>query len=314
MHPDPWDCCDMGDLQISSREPALISMMESDHDEDTAHVLERLPDLKVKQLSLMAVKLFKGLIPEQCLTYLYAQPDHEEGLEHLAPTVLAILEHCEKLHTCVISTCLGDHSTEAAERAQVLEHWIDVALEYPEGTVPYLGTILTHLASLHKDKHSKDEYKLIALMKKLQRTCEELHVVPDMNFVSWFNNMNNLGELESSKLSRELEPPRRAGFLSWNNKRSPPLRKSSRNSQASSRELSSNSSSQLETCEQLSSGSGSHTPSLYWGCSPKPCAHCNPLYQSAPNICGANMMTEDEGILPYLSSQTSSRTGHRALS
>ncbi|XP_042550932.1 ral guanine nucleotide dissociation stimulator-like isoform X3 [Dipodomys spectabilis] len=286
MHPDPWDCCDMGDLQISSREPALISMMESDHDEDTAHVLERLPDLKVKQLSLMAVKLFKGLIPEQCLTYLYAQPDHEEGLEHLAPTVLAILEHCEKLHTCVISTCLGDHSTEAAERAQVLEHWIDVALEY----------------------------KLIALMKKLQRTCEELHVVPDMNFVSWFNNMNNLGELESSKLSRELEPPRRAGFLSWNNKRSPPLRKSSRNSQASSRELSSNSSSQLETCEQLSSGSGSHTPSLYWGCSPKPCAHCNPLYQSAPNICGANMMTEDEGILPYLSSQTSSRTGHRALS
>ncbi|XP_042550933.1 ral guanine nucleotide dissociation stimulator-like isoform X4 [Dipodomys spectabilis] len=266
MHPDPWDCCDMGDLQISSREPALISMMESDHDEDTAHVLERLPDLKVKQLSLMAVKLFKGLIPEQCLTYLYAQPDHEEGLEHLAPTVLAILEHCEKLHTCVISTCLGDHSTEAAERAQVLEHWIDVALEchlvrnictlipimctlqssqlqgrkktwglvgwqeYPEGTVPYLGTILTHLASLHKDKHSKDEYKLIALMKKLQRTCEELHVVPDMNFVSWFNNMNNLGELESSKLSRELEPPRRAGFLSWNNKRSPPLRKSSRKS------------------------------------------------------------------------------------
>ncbi|XP_012888454.1 PREDICTED: ral guanine nucleotide dissociation stimulator-like [Dipodomys ordii] len=197
MHPDPWDCFDVGDLQISSREPALISMMESDHDEDIAHVLERLPDLKVKQLSLMAVKLFKGLIPEQCLTYIYIyKRDHEEGLEHLAPTVLAILEHCEKLHTCVISTCLGEHSTEAAERAQVLEHWIDVALDYPEGTVPYLGTILTHLASLHKDQDSKDEYKVIALMKELQGACQELQVVPDMNFMSWFNNVKRLSELE----------------------------------------------------------------------------------------------------------------------
>ncbi|XP_042550947.1 ral guanine nucleotide dissociation stimulator-like [Dipodomys spectabilis] len=307
---DPWQCFDMGDVQISSR--------ESDHKKETAHMLEQLPDLKVKQLSLMAVKLFKGLIPEQCLSYIYYQPDQEEGLEHLAPTVLAILEHCEKLHTCVISTCLGDHSTEAAERAQVLEHWIDVALEchllknsctlvsitcalqssqlqglkktwglvgreslktfqelkkmycheqvykrqeakhmtlwkklkrglrkpqqleYPEGTVPYLGTILTHLASLHKDKHSKDgswlnikrrreEFKVMALMKELQGSCQELQVVPDMNFVSWFNNMNRLNELESSKLSRELEPPRRVLVLSWNNKRSPPLRKRSGN-------------------------------------------------------------------------------------
>ncbi|XP_069853914.1 ral guanine nucleotide dissociation stimulator-like [Dipodomys merriami] len=182
-------------------------------------------------------------------------------------------------------------------------------LDYPEGTVPYLGTVLSHLASLHKDQDSKDEYKVITLMKELQGACQELQVVPDMNFVSWLNNVKRLSELESSKLSRELEPPHRAGFLSWNNKRSPLLRKPSRNSQASSRELSSNGSSQLETCEQLSSGSGSHTPSMHWGCSPKPCAHCNPLYQSAPNICGANMRTEDLGILPFLSPRPPAELG-----
>ncbi|XP_069865370.1 ral guanine nucleotide dissociation stimulator-like isoform X2 [Dipodomys merriami] len=104
-------------------------MMESDHAEETARVQERLPDLKVKQLSLMAVKLFKRLVLYHCLRYVYIRPDQKECVERLAPTLLPILEHCEQVSSCVISTCLGDHSMEAAERAQVVQHWIEVALE-----------------------------------------------------------------------------------------------------------------------------------------------------------------------------------------
>ncbi|XP_012888426.1 PREDICTED: ral guanine nucleotide dissociation stimulator-like [Dipodomys ordii] len=112
-------------------------------------------------------------------------------------------------------------------------------------------------------------------MKELQGSCQELEVLPDMNFVSWFNNLNRLSELESSKLSRELEPPRRVLVLTRNNKRSPPLGKHSGNCQALTRELSNNGSSQLETNDQLSGGNGSHVPSVHLRSSPKPSSHCN---------------------------------------
>ncbi|XP_069852050.1 ral guanine nucleotide dissociation stimulator-like isoform X2 [Dipodomys merriami] len=304
IDPAPWECVEMEDVQISSRGPSRICMMELDSDEETARVLDWLPEEKAVQFSIMAVKLFKRLVPYHLLSYVYVQPDQKECLERLAPTLLPILEHCEQVSSCVITTCLVDHSMEAAERAQVVQHWIEVALEchlrknistffaivcalqssqlqglkkmwrlvcrervavyqelrrihcqeqvykgresryktfwkklkrgckkpqqldYPEGTVPYLGTILSHLASLHKDQDSKDEFKVMALMKELQGSCQELQVVPDMNFVSWFNNLKHLSELESSKLSRELEPPRQVVVLT-KNKRSPRLRKCS---------------------------------------------------------------------------------------
>ncbi|XP_012888397.1 PREDICTED: ral guanine nucleotide dissociation stimulator-like [Dipodomys ordii] len=126
--PAPWECVEMEDVQISSRGPSQICMMELDSDEETAGVLDWLPKEKADQFSIMAVKLFKRLIPYHCLNYVYSQPDQKECLERLAPTLLPILEHCEQVSSCLITTCLGEHSTEAAERAQVLEHWIDVAL------------------------------------------------------------------------------------------------------------------------------------------------------------------------------------------
>ncbi|XP_069870348.1 ral guanine nucleotide dissociation stimulator-like isoform X2 [Dipodomys merriami] len=392
--PAPWECVEMEDVQISSRGPSRmeLDMMELDSDEETGRVLDWLPEEKADQFSIMAIKLFKKLLPYHLLTYVYVHADQKECLERLAPTLLPILEHCEQVSSCVITTCLGDHSMEAAERAQVVQHWIEVALEchlrknlstfvaivralqssqlqglkktwrlvcrervavyqelrrihcqeqvykgresryktfwkklkrgckkpqqleYPEGTVPYLGTILSHLASLHKDQDSKDgswlnikrrreEFKVMALVKELQGSCKELEVVPDMKFVSWFNNMNHLNQLESSKLSRELEPPRRVLVLSRNNKRSPPLRKRSGNCQASTRKLSDNGSSQWETNEQLSGGRGSHVPSVHLSCSPKPSSHCNMA-----------KMTEYEGLLPFLSPQPSKRAGHGALS
>ncbi|XP_069854024.1 uncharacterized protein [Dipodomys merriami] len=392
--PAPWECVEMEDVQISSRGPSRmeLDMMELDSDEETGRVLDWLPEEKADQFSIMAIKLFKKLLPYHLLTFVYVHADQKECLERLAPTLLPILEHCEQVSSCVITTCLGDHSMEAAERAQVVQHWIEVALEchllrnsctlvpimcalqssqlqglkktwrligresrktfqelkkmycheqvykrqepkhrtlwkklkrglrkpqqleYPEGTVPYLGTILSHLASLHKDQDSKDgswlnikrrreEFKVMALVKELQGSCKELEVVPDMKFVSWFNNMNHLNQLESSKLSRELEPPRRVLVLSRNNKRSPPLRKRSGNCQASTRKLSDNGSSQWETNEQLSGGRGSHVPSVHLSCSPKPSSHCNMA-----------KMTEYEGILPFLSPQPTKRAGHGALS
>ncbi|XP_069852053.1 ral guanine nucleotide dissociation stimulator-like [Dipodomys merriami] len=129
IDPAPWECVEMEDVQISSRGPSRICMMELDSDEETGRVLDWLPEEKADQFSIMAVKLFKRLIPYHLLSYVYVQPDQKECLERLAPTLLHILEHCEQVSSCVISTCLGDHSMEAAERAQVVQHWIEVALE-----------------------------------------------------------------------------------------------------------------------------------------------------------------------------------------
>ncbi|KAM4873795.1 ral guanine nucleotide dissociation stimulator-like isoform 2-T2 [Thomomys bottae] len=81
-------------------------------------------------------------------------------------------------------------------------------LDYSEGTVPYLGTILNHLASLHhhKDKDSKngtwinmrrrsrrrEEYKVLAVLKELQGASQDLHIVLEGNFVSWLMNLKHL--------------------------------------------------------------------------------------------------------------------------
>ncbi|KAM4874181.1 ral guanine nucleotide dissociation stimulator-like isoform 1-T4 [Thomomys bottae] len=82
-------------------------------------------------------------------------------------------------------------------------------LDYSEGTVPYLGTILNHLASLHhhKDKDSKNDFKVMALLREPQGACQELHVVPEGNILSWFTNLKRLSPSESCKLCKELEPP-----------------------------------------------------------------------------------------------------------
>nr|XP_058165321.1 ral guanine nucleotide dissociation stimulator-like [Dasypus novemcinctus] len=61
-----------------------------------------------------------GSIWSQCL---------QKGKEHVAPTVRAVISQVNRVADCVIATCLGDRSVKAADRARVVEHWIEVARE-----------------------------------------------------------------------------------------------------------------------------------------------------------------------------------------
>lgn len=66
------------------------------------------------------------MVPYHCLGSIWSQRD-KKGKEHLAPTVRATVTQFNKVANCVITTCLGDRSVTARDRARVVEHWIEVA-------------------------------------------------------------------------------------------------------------------------------------------------------------------------------------------
>ncbi|KAM4829696.1 ral guanine nucleotide dissociation stimulator-like [Thomomys bottae] len=47
--------------------------------------------------------------------------------EHPESTVNAIIAQSKKVSSCVVTTCLGNRTMVAADRARVIEHWIKVA-------------------------------------------------------------------------------------------------------------------------------------------------------------------------------------------
>lgn len=66
------------------------------------------------------------MVPYHCLGSIWSQRD-KKGKEHLAPTVRATVTQFNNVANCVITTCLGDRSVTARDRARVVEHWIEVA-------------------------------------------------------------------------------------------------------------------------------------------------------------------------------------------
>nr|XP_058135089.1 ral guanine nucleotide dissociation stimulator-like [Dasypus novemcinctus] len=86
------------------------------------------PKLVAEQLSLMDAELFKKVVPYHCLGSIWSQR-HQKGKEHVAPTVRAVISQFNRVADCVVATCLGDRSMKAADRARVVEHWIEVARE-----------------------------------------------------------------------------------------------------------------------------------------------------------------------------------------
>ncbi|XP_059567319.1 ral guanine nucleotide dissociation stimulator-like [Myotis daubentonii] len=76
----------------------------------------------------MDVELFKKVLPHQCLGSVWSQR-RKPGKEHVASTVSATIRQFNHVATCVITTCLGDPSMMAQDRAKVVEHWIKVAKE-----------------------------------------------------------------------------------------------------------------------------------------------------------------------------------------
>ncbi|XP_058138289.1 ral guanine nucleotide dissociation stimulator-like [Dasypus novemcinctus] len=86
------------------------------------------PELVAEQLSLMDAELFKKVVPHHCLGSVWSQR-HQKGKEHVVPTVHAVISQFNHVADCVVATCLGDHSMKAADRARVVEPWIEVARE-----------------------------------------------------------------------------------------------------------------------------------------------------------------------------------------
>ncbi|XP_016052141.1 PREDICTED: ral guanine nucleotide dissociation stimulator [Miniopterus natalensis] len=96
--------------------------------EEKPHLLAFPPDLVAEQFTLMDAELFKKVVPYHCLGSIWSQRD-KKGKEHLAPTVRATVAQFNSVANCVITTCLGDRSVTARDRARVVEHWIEVARE-----------------------------------------------------------------------------------------------------------------------------------------------------------------------------------------
>ncbi|XP_048201597.1 ral guanine nucleotide dissociation stimulator isoform X1 [Perognathus longimembris pacificus] len=92
------------------------------------HLLAFPPDLVAEQFTLMDAELFKKVVPYHCLGSIWSQRD-KKGKEHLAPTIRATVAQFNNVANCVITTCLGEHSMKASDRARVVEHWIEVARE-----------------------------------------------------------------------------------------------------------------------------------------------------------------------------------------
>ncbi|XP_059243201.1 ral guanine nucleotide dissociation stimulator-like [Mustela nigripes] len=66
------------------------------------------------------------MVPHQCLGSVWSRRNRP-GNEHVAPTVRATIAQFNVVASCIITTCLGDPSMTAQDRAVVVGHWIRVA-------------------------------------------------------------------------------------------------------------------------------------------------------------------------------------------
>ncbi|XP_047380820.1 ral guanine nucleotide dissociation stimulator isoform X3 [Sciurus carolinensis] len=115
---------------VLSAEPCWPSPVSTENglSEEKPHLLAFPPDLVAEQFTLMDAELFKKVVPYHCLGSIWSQRD-KKGKEHLAPTIRATVTQFNNVANCVITTCLGDRSMKASDRARVVEHWVEVARE-----------------------------------------------------------------------------------------------------------------------------------------------------------------------------------------
>ncbi|XP_050602394.1 ral-GDS-related protein-like isoform X1 [Macaca thibetana thibetana] len=102
--------------------------VKSQHTEERPDITTFPPRLLAEQLTLIDAELFKKVELYECMGSIWGQR-HQKGSEHVAPTVCATIAHFNRLTNCVTTSCLGDHSMRAQDRARVVEHWIKVARE-----------------------------------------------------------------------------------------------------------------------------------------------------------------------------------------
>ncbi|XP_070284421.1 ral guanine nucleotide dissociation stimulator-like [Myotis yumanensis] len=138
---------------------------------ECAHTIASAAALRHTSRALRTEELFKKVLPHQCLGSVWSQR-RKPGKEHVASTVRATVRQFNYVATCVITTCLGDPSMMAWDRAKVVEHWIKVAKECRIlRTFSSLHVVLAALQSMsvHRLKKTwgKVSRKLALTMNKL---------------------------------------------------------------------------------------------------------------------------------------------------
>ncbi|XP_044937913.1 ral guanine nucleotide dissociation stimulator-like [Mustela putorius furo] len=132
------------------------------------HHLERPPGHGVIR------ELFKKVVPHQCLGSVWSRRNRP-GNEHLAPTVRATIAQFNAVASCIVTTCLGDPSMTARDRAVVVGHWIRVAKACQIlGNYSSLRAILAALqsASIHRLQRTWDNVSRKSF-RTFQKLCRE---------------------------------------------------------------------------------------------------------------------------------------------
>ncbi|XP_058381826.1 ral guanine nucleotide dissociation stimulator-like [Diceros bicornis minor] len=133
----------------------------------------------------MDVELFKKVMPRHFLDSIWSQWDNRAN-EHLAPTIHATMTHFNRVVECIVTTCIGDPSMMAQDRARVVEFWIQVAKEC-QG--------LRNLSSLHAILWALQSPSVHHLKKTWRRVSRKN--------ARKFKNLMKTDQRESRKLLKE---------------------------------------------------------------------------------------------------------------
>lgn len=83
-----------------------------------------------EQLTYRDAELFKKVVPHQCLGAVWARRARKEGKGNtVAGTVLATIDQFNRVSLRVIATILKNPDLKVAQRAKIIQKWIDIAQE-----------------------------------------------------------------------------------------------------------------------------------------------------------------------------------------
>ncbi|XP_073928251.1 ral guanine nucleotide dissociation stimulator-like [Castor canadensis] len=143
--------------------------------EEKPYILAFRPELVAERLTLMDAEVLKKVSPYHCLGYIWSQVD-KVGKKHLTSTIDAVFTQLNYVISCVITTCLGDKRMKDTDRAKVVEHWIQVAMEC---------RILKNFASLYailSALQSKGIHQLKSTWKEVSRESLDILQMIRKNF------------------------------------------------------------------------------------------------------------------------------------
>ncbi|XP_035292305.1 ral guanine nucleotide dissociation stimulator-like isoform X2 [Anguilla anguilla] len=115
--------------EVLDHSTCTFTMLEENgYEDERPDFLSFDPAVVAEQFTLMDAELFKKVVPYHCLGSIWSQRD-KKGKEHLAPTIRATVAQFNCVTNCVIATCLSDRALKPAQRAKLVERWIEVARE-----------------------------------------------------------------------------------------------------------------------------------------------------------------------------------------